>query len=440
MSRSASALVLGLAIVGAGCSLPPWIGHAPVFPTGATTSWQIPLYEPLTGYGPKVMATVCGPARAGKPRTCEDTLLYVDTGSSSSALPAATFERLGIETTGSHFATLEDAAGDRRPWSGALVPEMRLGDVLSLSDVVVSVQERTAILGLDVLTAHGWRIDFDRGTLVLGAQPAPPATGTARLPIGGFPRRTIIELSVQGRGVPLLLDTGAPITVIDKPWLRELGLPLRTLKFGWPLSSRDPNVRLDEATDAVLRLGETDLGRRQVVVHPHGNDGLTRGMLGLDVVGDYAFGVTDGALVLAPRAPTPFAAAPERIARWRDLPSCPGVPGCVSVQLEPAERIRVRVRSSVSSARPWRYLFGCVDGAGRPRKFPFWIEIGLRTQTAGQERVVEVPMPEPIRQAWPAECPALALLDVNPVLPAGRPMTSDAEGRFTFSNRRLRLD
>jgi hypothetical protein len=93
-------------------------------------------------------------------------LLYVDSGSSHSALPAATFARLGVETPGSHFATIENAAAEKRAWSGGLIPEMRLGE-LALREVVAVVNERTAILGADVLTASGWRIDPDRGSLVL---------------------------------------------------------------------------------------------------------------------------------------------------------------------------------------------------------------------------------------------------------------------------------
>src|SRR5205807_1042015 len=69
----------------ASCGLPPWIGHRPVFPSGGATRWEIPLHEPLTGLGPRVIATVCGAASGGKPRRCEEALLYVDSGSSHSA-------------------------------------------------------------------------------------------------------------------------------------------------------------------------------------------------------------------------------------------------------------------------------------------------------------------------------------------------------------------
>jgi len=435
MNRAARAVVFGLGLQAAGCALPPWLGHRPVFPAGAQT-WEIPLFEPLTNPWPKVSATVCGPVRSGKPRACEEVLFHVDSGSSHSGLPAETFARLGVETTGSHFATIEDAAGEKRGWSGGLIPEVRLGDALSLPDVVTFIDD-TAILGADVLNEHGWRIDLDRGTLVLGP---PPASSATRLPVQGLPRRTIVDLSVQGRPVPLLLDTGAPITVVDVAWLKVAGLPLRRLDHGWPLSRRDPGLKLGEATEADLRLGALDLGRRQVVGHPRGDDGVTRGMLGIDLLSDYAFGVADGALQLEPRAPSPLASAAERIGRWHDLPRCPDVPGCVSAQLEPGDGVRVRVRAVASTPGAHRYVFGCADKTGRLRNLAFWIEVGLRAPTAGQERVVEVEMPEQLRPLWKVGCDSLALLDVNPALLGVRPMTADADARIAIGTRRIRLN
>jgi predicted aspartyl protease len=444
MSGTARAAAIGVGLVmvaASGCALPPWIGHRPVFPATGATAWTIPLYEPLTGYGPKVRAVVCGAAPAAGRRPCAETLLYVDTGASHSALPAATFARLGVELSASHFATIEDAAGDTHAWAGGLVPEVRLDGGMSLAEVVTVVYEETAILGADVLTTRGWRIDLDRGTLRLGPEAVPAAAPAARLPIRGYPERTIVELTVEGRSVPLLLDTGAPITVIDRAWLAALGLPLRSLRFGWPLSARDPNVRLREATDAVLRLGQTDLGRRQVVVYPRGGDRPTRGMLGLDVLSDFTFGVTEGgAFEVVPRPRSPLAGARERVGRWPELPVCPDLPGCIAARLEPGPGVQIRIRVAASSPRDWRYLFACADAAGRLDDRPFWLEIGMRAPAVGQEKVVEVLMPERIRALWKIGCDNLVLLDVNPVVADVRPMTAPVEARMTFSNRRVRLD
>ena len=163
-------------------------------------------------------------------------------------------------------------------------------------------------------------------------------------------------------------------------------------------------------------------------------------MLGLDVLSEYAFGVSAGALDVVRRAASPLATASDRVARWGDLPSCPGVPGCVAAQLEPGGDVRVRVRVAASSRRAWRYVFGCVDGAGQLRDFPVWVEIGMRAPAAGEERVVEVEMPEPLRPLFRHGCTGLALLDVNPVLSTVRPMTADVEARFVFAFRRGHLD
>jgi hypothetical protein len=133
----------------------------------------------------------------------------------------------------------------------------------------------------------------------------------------------------------------------------------------------------------------------------------------------------------------------DRIARWGDLPSCPGVPGCVAAQLESGADVRVRVRVAASSRHAWRYLFGCVDSTGRLRDLPIWVEIGMRAPAAGEEKVVAVEMPEPLRPVFRRGCTGLALLDVNPVLPVlsiVRPMTADVEARFALAFRRARLD
>jgi hypothetical protein len=163
-------------------------------------------------------------------------------------------------------------------------------------------------------------------------------------------------------------------------------------------------------------------------------------MLGIDLLSDYAFGVADGALQLEPRAPSPLPSAAERIGRWHDLPRCPDVPGCVSAQLEPGDGVRIRVRAVASTPGAHRYVFGCADKTGRLRNLAFWIEVGLRAATAGQERVVDVDMPEQLRPLWKVGCDSLALLDVNPALPGVRPMTADFDARIVIGTRRIRLN
>jgi hypothetical protein len=223
--------VLAIALQ-AGCALPVWMHDAPIFP-GAPGAWEVPLYEPLQRIGPYVLATVSGQPPPGAAPAREEVLLCVDSGTTRSELAAPTFAHLGVETTTSHLATIEDAAGVTRGWSGGLVPSVELGNGLTLANVVASVG-RTPILGADVLDAQGWQIDLDRGTLVLGARPWPAAPEVV-VPTHPFRNHALVDLRIAGQLVPVLIDTGAPFTVVDGAVLRELGLRAQPLAHPWPL-------------------------------------------------------------------------------------------------------------------------------------------------------------------------------------------------------------
>jgi hypothetical protein len=94
------------------CALPPWVHGAPRFPDNDGVSWELPLYEPLTQVGPHVVGTFCGAATRDHASPCEEVVLFVDSGSSHSALRQATFDHLRIATTASRLATIEDAGGE----------------------------------------------------------------------------------------------------------------------------------------------------------------------------------------------------------------------------------------------------------------------------------------------------------------------------------------
>src|SRR5207248_428477 len=129
---------------------------------------------------------------------------------SHAALFARTFAHLGLPTSSSRFVTVEDAAGATHGWTGAVIPELRLGpvgDELALSEVVASVTGYKAVLGADVLAARGWRIDLDSGILRLGAEPWPPAPDLIDVPTRRFRDHAIVDLRIAGEEMPLLLDT-----------------------------------------------------------------------------------------------------------------------------------------------------------------------------------------------------------------------------------------
>jgi hypothetical protein len=432
-----SALLLAIC---AGCAPPSWISRAPKFPSGPET-WDLPLYEPLTRVGPHLLATVVGnPDPTGAPRT-EEVLLYVDSGSSHGALFAQTFARLGVPTRSSHFVTIEDAAGAKHGWTGAVIPELRVGG-LTLAGVVASVTDYSAILGADVLAPHGWRLDLDAGTLTLGVEPWPADPDVVNVPLKPFHDHVLADLRIGGEAVPLLLDTGAPITAVDIEVLRRLGLPERPLASRWPLGGAGHKASVTTSFEGPVALGARDLGIRRIFAHPGGLS-VGRGMLGNDILYAYTFQVTRAGLGLRPRTADLVASAPGRIARWHELPTCAGVPGCLAADLaasnSPDGVPSVRVRFLALPSRPFRYLFGCLDSAGRLRDSPLWIEIAVRQPTVGTAVDVAVAPEVPLafRRLWASGCARLALLDANPIVDGARPLPAIAEAHLATDFRRV---
>jgi len=432
----------------AACAPPAWIDQRPRFSgrsSGEPQIWDLPLYEPLTRLGPHLIATAVGPTSGHGPTPQEQVLLYVDSGSSHGALLAPTFAHLGLATSSSRFVTIEDAAGATHGWTGALVPELRVGsagDDLALSDVSASVTDYKAILGADVLAAHGWRIDLDDGILRLGAEPWPPAPDLVEVPTERFRDHLIAKLRIAGEEVPLLVDTGAPFTVVEVGLLRRLGLREFPLASRWPLGGAGHPLSVTTSFEGPVALGWSDLGVRRIFAHP-ATQSVGRGMLGNDILYGYTFQVTRAGLELKPRTADLVSSASRRIARWRDLPSCPAAPGCITAALTvPAATDglpRVSVRFEAVPPRPFRYLFGCLDAAGRLRASPFWIEIAVRQPVRGAETVIVVApeLPSAFRRLWSNGCERLALLDANPIVDGARPLPATAEAHLANDIRRV---
>jgi predicted aspartyl protease len=444
LSAGRAGVVLGAAL-GAGCALPAWTRQAPDFPA-APSSWEVPLYEPLSRPGPYVLANLSGRAPPGGAPPREEVVLYVDSGATHSVLPALTFARLGLETSTSRLATIEDVAGIARAWSGGLIPGVELGAGLALENLVASVGERTPILGADVLAARGWQVDLDRGLLLLGAAPWSAAPGVVVVPTRRFLNHALVDLRIAGQTVPVLIDTGAPFTVVDAAVLRRLGLREERLAHPWPLGVGEHAARIDSVFTGPVALGELALGERRIMGHPGGFSG-GRGMLGTDVLFAHLFQVTSGALRLRPRAAVDLIdSAPARVARWPQLPACAGAPGCIAAELIPAGPgddgvPRVRVRLLAVPSRPFKYLFGCTAADGRLRRAPLWVEVAVRRPAPNVD--LQAPFgretPPAFRQLWARGCARLALLDANPMAgdrwPAAAAAGAAAEARVVMDTR-----
>ena len=424
----------------AACAPPAWIERPPEFPAGPQV-WDLPLYEPLTRWGPHVAATAVGSMSAAGQTPAQDVLLYADSGSSHAALTAETFARLGVAAKPVRLVTIEDAAGVKRGWVGGLVPGLRLVEGPVLANLPASVAEHDQVLGADVLGAGGWQIDLDAGILRLGAEPWTPGPDVVSLPTRRFGNHAIVELRVGATGVPLLLDTGTPMTVVDVAVLRRLGLPEHPLASHWPLGGVGRDVTLETSFDASLGLGAVELGVRRIFGHPGGLS-VGQGMLGNDILYGYAFQVTRAGVALRRRTADLLASTPARIARWRDLPVCAGAPGCLIAQLAspsgPTDGPRLRVRFVAVPPRPFRYLLGCLDGAGHLGTSPFWIEVAVRQPAPGVE--VDIPVapevPTAFTRSWGNACAGLALLDANPIVEGARPLPPVAEAHLAADMRR----
>lgn len=154
-----------------------------------------------------------------------------------------------------------------------------------------------SILGANFLSQYVVEIDFP-GTTVRFLDPdryavpetAPGADETV-VPFAGGGNRPVVEIQVDGRPVPVLLDTGGSVAVllsgraarsigVDPSVLPEAGTV--TLLLG-PVA-----VRAHEAGS--LRVGSLELGPRRVYVSPTGlyNAGGEAGdsVLGIEVLGE----------------------------------------------------------------------------------------------------------------------------------------------------------
>src|SRR4029077_3175098 len=124
-------------------------------------------------------------------------------GSSHGALLADTFAQVGVATAGSHFVTIEDAAGARHDWRGALLPALTFDGGLTVAELPTSLTDYREILGADVIAARGWQIDLDAGILRLGAGPWPAAPEVLRPPTRRWRDHAFVDVVIGGQPVTL---------------------------------------------------------------------------------------------------------------------------------------------------------------------------------------------------------------------------------------------
>jgi predicted aspartyl protease len=137
--------------------------------------------------------------------------LMIDTGANPTVIDSSVARQLGLGGQATHLALLN---GDARVRTSVL-SSLTLGPITATS-LPVSVADLgfidkdlgtriDAIVGLDVLQASSFTIDYEARKIMFG--PVPPSTSSVPFETG--PPFVTVRMDVQGETVRLLVDTGA---------------------------------------------------------------------------------------------------------------------------------------------------------------------------------------------------------------------------------------
>jgi hypothetical protein len=311
------------------------------------------------------------------------------------------------------------------PWQvgrAGLLSSLALGDLV-VRDVPVIVTRldnsryHAGILGQAILGHAPWEIDWDRGTLTLGATPWPEGPDTIVVPVRRRWGLDVVTVQVGGHPISMALDTGAEASYIPPDTARDAGLSVRAVDR--------PHHPPEDVIPGDAALGPLPLGRIDFQPAPH--IPLGYGLLGLDVLSRYDIQVVPGErLALRPRG-DPWETAPARIARWPWTRACRTL-GCVRAHVEPAgDEPKVVFSFEVDVPHPVVVALGCrqADPVGAHvlsfservssgRASGPWYHIAVRVPSAAKDQVGEAVVFG--GSGWLARtgCRDLSVLDVVP--------------------------
>jgi hypothetical protein len=353
--------------------------------------------------------------------------MYVDSGVPMGAiLPPASVARLGPHygdwcVTPVPFAIAPWQVGRLGLLSSLAVDDLVVLDVPVMVTRLDNPRFRSGILGQAILGHAPWEIDWDRGTLTLGAAPWPEGPDTIVVPLR---RRCwaqdIVTVQVDGHPVEMSLDTGTELSVIPAGVARDAGLSEHD-GHSW-----NHVTRKEISGDAVL--GPVRLGHLDFVSVPHA--WVDYGLLGLDVLSRYRIQVVPGVrLALRPRGDT-WESAPQRIARWPWTRACPSL-GCLRARVEPVGNdARLVFSFEVDLPYPVELLLGCREGdpvgshlftiseratSGRSRGPAY--HISVRVASAVKDQAFETIELAGNRWLSRTRCREISVLDVVPIPP-----------------------
>lgn len=217
-------------------------------------------------------------------------LFYLDTGAPLMCVDVARTRRFGLspllDENGTPILVNANGIGHRV----TMLPSINLGplqlqevpavliDFREINRALRSVREKTsdAILGLQVMQVMGTVVDFEHSQLLVKIKPegARPfgerlrRAGWIEVPMHINEGHLAVHARVNGARTRLVIDTGSPVSVLDRGFSNQRGIALSramfasqginfrdaAVQFGRARSVRLGNYRLDNLTVAVFDL------------------------------------------------------------------------------------------------------------------------------------------------------------------------------------------
>lgn len=209
-----------------------------------------------------------------------DAFLYVDTGAPVTCVDeskARRFEFPALQWSDKTPITVNANGADQHV---TLISELRLGvlrientpavliDFRELNRAIRSTRDRPndAILGLEILTAIGAVIDFDASQILVKTRAGKAGALGTRLKAAGWteiPMRLneghlTVRAMVNQTLTDLIVDTGSPVSVLDRAFCKAHGIPLTRRTF----SSR--GIHFQDAAVQVGRIGLLKFGAYRI--------------------------------------------------------------------------------------------------------------------------------------------------------------------------------
>ncbi len=211
----------------------------------------------------------------------------LDSGTSPSVINIRLATQLGLRTTTS--STL--ALGTQVSAQASTIPEIDLGPIrASFVPVLVKDLSRlesdmgipiAGIIGMDVLSKSDFLLDYDKKEIDFGgiSHEGIPVRFDARAGIA------VAEVTIGGKHVRMLVDTGSELVVLLGGNFRESGWPALRNTSQSGASIADQKMRVQKFSAPDISLGEKHFSKGTAYFAPGSADPVFDGLLGVRALG-----------------------------------------------------------------------------------------------------------------------------------------------------------